>query len=157
MALAGGGGESEAMSLLRDGIKAVGVGVKGSKPIPADLVEPLTAIITGLSTGELKPEWAAEEDLLRQRAASFLGTLFVKVSLLETDDKLLAAIAALHPDLASQGLVRGGCSSQQLLAAAVGERGSEVLRLLAYKMLDGNRLSTQEAYALGRCIFDKTE
>ena len=36
--------ESETMKLLRDAIKAVGVGVKGSKPIPEELVDPLTKV-----------------------------------------------------------------------------------------------------------------
>jgi hypothetical protein len=49
--------ESPAMTVLRDGIKAVGVGVKGSKPIPSEIVEPLASVsniaIHGIESGKL--------------------------------------------------------------------------------------------------------
>lgn len=49
MALVVPGPESDTMKLLRDGIKAVGVGVKGSKPIPDDLVDPLAEVTSSFS------------------------------------------------------------------------------------------------------------
>lgn len=36
--------EGPTMTVLREGIKAVGVGVKGSKPIPDELVDPLAQV-----------------------------------------------------------------------------------------------------------------
>lgn len=39
------------MDALKDGIKAVAVGVSGSKPIPEDLVSPLIQVRSGSRKG----------------------------------------------------------------------------------------------------------
>lgn len=55
------------------------------------------------------------------------------------------------------GLVRAGCSAGQVLSLAGGERASTGAQDLALKLLCGERLSEEEAYRLGRCLFDLQE
>ena len=116
---AAGGAESPVMETLKLGIKAVGVGVSGSKPIPNDLAQDLIAIIQ--SAAAPPAAWAGERELIQQRLASFLGTLFVKVSHAEGDVAVLAAVAAAAGGsvTAPGDRVREGCSSSQILHAAV--------------------------------------
>ncbi|KAG5177793.1 hypothetical protein JKP88DRAFT_331208 [Tribonema minus] len=141
------------MGCLRAGIKAVAVGVKGSKPIPDELVPQILAALEtldGASGAELEPA--------RQRLASFLGTLFVKHNIAESDAFVLTAVAKRRLQLAGEGRSRGGCSSAQLLSVACGDgaASAELLRLCR-ALLDGEVLSAGEAEALGRRLYDSNE
>eukprot|EP00611_Tribonema_gayanum_P022546 TRINITY_DN4542_c0_g1_i2.p1 TRINITY_DN4542_c0_g1~~TRINITY_DN4542_c0_g1_i2.p1 ORF type:complete len:388 (+),score=101.77 TRINITY_DN4542_c0_g1_i2:99-1262(+) len=145
--------EGDLMGCLRAGIKAVAVGVKGSKPIPDELVPQILAALEtldGASGAELEPA--------RQRLASFLGTLFVKHDIAESDAVVLTAVAQRRPQLAGEGRSRGGCSSAQLLSVACGDgaASAELLRLCR-ALLDGEVLSAGEAEALGRRLYDSNE
>jgi len=147
------------MAVLRAGIKAVGVGVSGSKPIPEEHVAGLIAVVKAAVKRETPEgkEWEGQEEEIRQRLASFLGALFVKTELKEGDEVVLAAVASVTNDKKPTGHVRAGCSSSQVLAVAAGEEGSAALRGLALRLLGGHRLSTEEARELGGCLFDPTE
>ncbi|CAM9689873.1 unnamed protein product [Pylaiella littoralis] len=135
------------MEALEEGIKAVAVGVKGSKPIPEGLVAPLIQAI-----GKLDKANADVEAL--ERLASFLGTLFVKHDITETDEQVLAAAAKRRPKLKDVGAVRAGCSAGQLLSLAGGNKASADTQELALKLLSGETLDEDEAYRLGKRIFD---
>ncbi|CAB1100843.1 unnamed protein product [Ectocarpus sp. CCAP 1310/34] len=135
------------MDVLQDGIKAVAVGVSGSKPIPEDLVSPLIQAIGSLDKAN------ADVEAL-ERLASFLGTLFVKNQITETDEKVLAAAAKRRPKLKDVGSVRAGCSAGQVLSLAGGDKASADTQELALKLLSGETLDEEEAYRLGKRIFD---
>ncbi|CAN0124837.1 unnamed protein product [Ectocarpus sp. 6 AP-2014] len=135
------------MDVLKDGIKAVAVGVSGSKPIPEDLVSPLIQAIGSLDKAN------ADVEAL-ERLASFLGTLFVKNKITETDEKVLAAAAKKRPKLKDVGFVRAGCSAGQVLSLAGGDKASADTQELALKLLSGETLDEEEAYRLGKRIFD---
>eukprot|EP00953_Heterococcus_sp_UTEX-ZZ885_P035235 18200-Heterococcus_DN1.PRE.1 len=104
--------EDKMLETLRAGIKAVAVGVRGSKPIPEELVPQLLQALD-----ELDAESSQDSCAARQRLASFLGTLFVKNEVSGTDETVLRAVAARRPHLQGSGKQRGGCSSEQILAA----------------------------------------
>jgi len=148
--------ESWVMHTLKLGIKAVGVGVAGSKPIADDLAVDLIKIIKAASTPGAPADWSSEEELIRQRLASFLGTLFVKVKLSGGDLAVLKAVATAAGDVTSSpsDLVREGCSSAQVLVVAAGSEGSEGLRAYATRLLNAETLSAEEAEGLGTCLFD---
>ncbi|CAM9806230.1 unnamed protein product [Scytosiphon promiscuus] len=135
------------MDALRDGIKAVAVGVSGSKPIPEELVSPLIQAI-----GQLDKANADVEAL--ERLASFLGTLFVKHDITDTDEQVLAAAAKRRAKLKDVGAVRAGCSAGQVLSLAGGDKASPETQELALKLLSGETLEEEEAYRLGKRIFD---
>ena len=67
------------METLKLGIKAVGVGKSGSKPIEDELAVELIKVIQ--ASAAPPTDWASELDNIRQRLSSFLGTLFVRPSL----------------------------------------------------------------------------
>lgn len=141
----------DVMETLRAGIKAVAVGVKGSIPIPDDLVPSLLSAIKDLD-GDEREEAAPA----RMRMASFLGTLFVKHEVNKADETVLQAVAEARPQLKGVGRERGGCYSGQLLSLA-SSKGSDELRRLAGMLLDGKKLSKEEATSLGRALFDDSE
>ncbi|CAN0127872.1 unnamed protein product [Ascophyllum nodosum] len=140
-------GLQETMDALRGGIKAVAVGVSGSKPIPEDLVDPLIQAI-----GQLDKASADIEAL--ERLAAFLGTLFVKHEIMATDERVLRAAAARRPKLKDVGAVRAGCSAGQVLALAGGDKTSADTQNLAMKLLAKDTLDEEEAYRLGKAMFD---
>lgn len=150
--------EEGVMKTLREGIKNVAVGVKGSKPIPDELAPELISIITTASGGGAAA-WGSEveQQKARERLASFLGTLFVKQAIVGADEVVLAHVASCNPGLAGTGLVRGGCSSAQLLAVAVPGKASPGFTALLSKLLDGKTLSREEAEELGGFFFDAGE
>mmetsp|Transcript_45860 Transcript_45860/g.96057 ORF Transcript_45860/g.96057 Transcript_45860/m.96057 type:complete len:364 (+) Transcript_45860:20-1111(+) len=109
------------LQTLLSGIKAVGVGKKGSKPIPQELVPDLIEIVRQSCSAEKasrNSDWTNEGQRIRQRLASFLGTLFVKSELRPTDEQLLAAVAAAA-DL-GEGAVAHGGGARGLVGVGVG-------------------------------------
>ncbi|CAM9289999.1 unnamed protein product [Chrysoparadoxa australica] len=142
----------EVQEVLRLGIKAVAVGVKGSRPIPDELVPELIAATESLHASR------ADSSLTpaRERMASFLGTLFVKHDIVGSDEEMLEAVARLQPGLSGQGRVRGCCSRAQLLAVAA-PGGSNQLQELAAKILDGENLGREEAKLLGSRLLAEDE
>jgi len=96
--------------------------------------------------------WGEEEQQVRERLASFLGTLFVKQEIQPADVKVLAHVATQNPSLHNAGRKRGGCSSAQLLAVAAGSgslASPPFLELLS-RLLDGETLDRKDATSLGR-------
>lgn len=53
--------------------------------------------------------------------------------------------------------MRGGCSAAQVLSLAGGDNASPETRELALKLLCGEKLSEEEAYRLGKRVFDLGE
>lgn len=138
---------SATMDVLKEGIKAVAVGVGGSKPIPEHLVAPLIQVMAELDRANSDIE-------ALERLASFLGTLFVKHEITETDEVVLAAAAKRRPKLKDVGVTRGGCSAGQLLALVGGDNASAETQELALKLLSRETLDADEAYRLGKRVFD---
>ncbi|CAN0023564.1 unnamed protein product, partial [Discosporangium mesarthrocarpum] len=138
------------MDVLAAGIKAVAVGKSGSKPIPEELVQQLITAMDEATgpTGTL---------LAQERLASFLGSLFVKHSISPTDEEVLRAVANRQPELKDMGFVRAGCSAGQILAMAGGPKAQGETQELALKLLAKENLDEDEAYRLGKRIFDLTE
>ena len=150
--------ESWAMSTLKLGIKAVGVGVSGSKPIQDELATDLAKVVHASLAPP--PEWAHEHDKIRQRLASFLGTLFVKVEHSGGDLAVLAAVAAAAGPSVTRATdrVREGCSSSQIIkVAAAYASDSPELEELTRRLLDGHTLSAHDAYRLGTFLFSLSE
>jgi hypothetical protein len=60
---------------------------------------------------------------------------------------------------AESGTQRGGCSSEQILAAVTPHSSncSEQFKALALQLLQGETLTRQEAQQLGTCLFDQKE
>lgn len=52
------------------------------------------------------------------------------------------------------GAVRAGCSAGQVLSLAGGDKASADTQELALKLLSGETLDEEEAYRLGKRIFD---
>ena len=84
------------METLKLGIKAVGVGKSGSKPIEDELAVELIKVIQ--ASAAPPADWASELDNIRQRLSSFLGTLFVRPSLSHAAATRARAHARAHTD-----------------------------------------------------------
>lgn len=52
------------------------------------------------------------------------------------------------------GFLRAGCSAGQLLDVAGGSSASEDIQQLALKLLAGENLNEEDAYRLGKRLFD---
>eukprot|EP00612_Vaucheria_litorea_P003933 CAMPEP_0171469922 /NCGR_PEP_ID=MMETSP0945-20130129/11605_1 /TAXON_ID=109269 /ORGANISM="Vaucheria litorea, Strain CCMP2940" /LENGTH=199 /DNA_ID=CAMNT_0011999223 /DNA_START=80 /DNA_END=676 /DNA_ORIENTATION=+ len=141
------------MEVLKDGIKAVAVGVKGSKPIPDELVGDILKLIDWLEGFESDDLRVLE---VRQRMASFLGTLFVKHRISSSDQTVLQKISKLRPQFKEKGLIRGGCSSHQMHAYICGGENmssSEEISEILLQLLEGEKLTEDQAFQLGSKMF----
>lgn len=58
------------------------------------------------------------------------------------------------PHQTDVGFVRAGCSAGQVLSLAGGDKASADTQELALKLLSGETLDEDEAYRLGKRIFD---
>ena len=65
----------------------------------------------------------------------------------------LPSVVFSHP-LSDVGVVRAGCSAGQVLALVGGNKASDETQELALKLLSRETLDDDEAYRLGKRIFD---
>jgi anthranilate phosphoribosyltransferase len=148
------------MDCLEEGIKAVGVGKMGSKALPQELVPRLQATINETQNADVPVE-------VKERMASFLGTLFLKQELGPTDEEVLATVASIarrkskstttsSRSTTSSSRLRCGCSSLNLLSVAAPRyhESDETFVRLVQDMLDGKTLPNSDARCLGRILLD---
>jgi len=146
---------------LQLGIKAVAVGKFGSKPIPEELEQPIRSTLEGIWTslvnGKDREAWY---ELLVQRA-SFLGSLFVKHTLLPHEGRILASeVRGRVTSESRSGRDRDGmCSAGEIL-----ELVSPTLRILdpylyqlIIRLLGGNSLNREDSQVVGSFLFKKNQ
>lgn len=130
-------------SALLEGIRAVAVGKNGARPVPIDL---LPSIRDELDLAKRTPLITPYLDLHLLRA-SFLGSLFVKAKHSSDERKLLS--------YATRGQNDEGDVSPAEVLGAIGARQGHELISFALRVMNGERLSTEDAAALGDLLFDR--
>ena len=139
---------------LCEGIKSVAVGKFGNKSVSPELVEKIKAELKALDEND-EPDRA----LLWQRA-SFFGSLFAKAELEPQEHILLGWCRTPFTQVYRSGKDRGpgSCSAGELIAYVRGPGGEtssllQELTRFSQKLLNGDRLTQEEAEELGNLLF----
>lgn len=80
-----------------------------------------------------------------------------KVAAVELVSKWLQSSIPLVFVSADEGIIRAGCSAGQILKLAGGDKASEETQALAKKLLARETLDEDEAYQMGKRMFDMRE
>lgn len=149
------------VSPLRAGIKSIAIGKEGTRPIPSDLIDPIIAELKRIE--EIDISEIGDDDLRLDYIllrASFMGSLFVKESLDESEMKILCmACNEEHIGGLRREAHEMTCSSREVLYYITNgympmDPQATILRCLAFDLLNGEPLTQEKAEFLGDILYN---